>query len=194
MNVVRCIERLFDRDVGIEKIVCQIEDSHFRVTVDLQWIEGIVGLFDVFVEGFSGCMARQDLRQDDVRFRELVSNVGHTHLYPFGGSFDARLRHEEHVVVADHHDHQARFEAFDAAVIEPPHRRQMLIRLTTWSAIMLGFVDDDSLFMVRASGLESFVLDRSPRAAIVYRVFLAPLRPCVFAFISSSGRISRDGR
>ena len=120
MNVVRCIERLFDRAVGIEKIVGQIEDLHFRVTVDLQWIEGIVGLFDVFVEGFSGCMARQDLRQDDVRLGELVSDVGHTHLYPFGGSFDARLRREEHVVVADHHNNQARFEAFDAAVIEPP--------------------------------------------------------------------------
>ena len=38
--------------------------------------------------------------------------------------------------------------------------------------------------MVRASGLESFVLDRSPRTVIVYAVFLAPLRPCVFAFIS----------
>ena len=115
MNVVRCIEHLFDRAVSIEKIVCQIEDSHFRVTLNLQWIEGIVGLFDVFVEGFSGCMARQDLRQDDVRFRELVSDVGDAHLYPISGSFDARLRREEHVVVADHHDHQARFEAFDAA-------------------------------------------------------------------------------
>jgi hypothetical protein len=48
----------------------------------------------------------------------LVSDVGDAHLYPFGGSFDARLRREEHVVVADHHDHQARFEAFDAAGLQ----------------------------------------------------------------------------
>lgn len=76
MNVVRCIERFLDRAVGVEKIDCQIEDSHLRVTVDLQWIEGIVGLFDVFAGGFSGCVARQDLRQDDVRLWELVSDVG----------------------------------------------------------------------------------------------------------------------
>ena len=47
----------------------------------------------------------------------LTPDLVHARLHALGGRFDTGLGSEEHVVVADHHDDQARLDSLDATVV-----------------------------------------------------------------------------
>jgi len=137
VDVVGREEFFLQRAVRVGEIVRQVEHVDFRVAVQLQQIERRVGLLDVVVEPVAGGMSGQNLRDDHFRLRELVAHIGHAHLDALGGRLDARFRCEEHVIVADHDHHHARFETFDAAVVQTP---QHVLRLVPADADVDGLV------------------------------------------------------
>ena len=65
-------------------------------------------------------MGRQHLRHDQLGLREFLTQVVGTCLDALGHRLDAGLRREEHVVVADHEDHDLGLEAGNTTVVEPP--------------------------------------------------------------------------
>ena len=143
MDVVGGEEGLLDGAVLVREVGPEVEDFHVRIAVELEGIEGGVGLFDVFVKAIAGRVGWQNLRHDDGRGGKLLAEVLQAHLDAFGGGLDAGFGSEEHVVVADHKNDGLRLKAIDTAVVEAPEH---VLRFIAADADVHGFEIGEVLF------------------------------------------------
>jgi hypothetical protein len=65
-------------------------------------------------------MGWQDLGDNDLGLRKLLSQILDTHLNASGSRFDARFGREEHIVVSNHEQNGSWLNPFNTTMIESP--------------------------------------------------------------------------